>query len=174
MHKRHIITGAPGTGKTSLINTLQKEGYLCFAEISRQLIISQQKKNSDKTPWGNLSEFADLLYKQTIEELQFPIKKNTFVDRGLPDIIAYLQSKSFIIPEYLNNFPYHKHYATTVFLLPLWKEIYINDPQRPQSYQEASCIHKHLINVYHTLGFTVKTLPKTNLARRVDYIKSLI
>ncbi|WP_108868992.1 AAA family ATPase [Aquimarina aquimarini] len=174
MHKRHIITGAPGTGKTSLIDALQKEGYPCFAEISRQLIISQQEQNSDKTPWGNLYEFADLVYKQTIEELQLPIKKNTFVDRGLPDIIAYLQSKSFITPEYLNDFPYHKYYTPTVFLLPLWKEIYINDPQRPQSYQEASRIQKHLVDVYHTLGFTIKTLPKTTLVRRIDYIKSLI
>lgn len=51
MYKRYIITGAPGTGKTNVIDTLQQYGYSCYGEISREIIRTQQKVNSDKTPW---------------------------------------------------------------------------------------------------------------------------
>jgi predicted ATPase len=34
----YTITGGPGSGKTSLINELQKRGYRCMAEVARQLI----------------------------------------------------------------------------------------------------------------------------------------
>ena len=174
MPKRYIITGAPGTGKTSLIDALQANGYLCFAEISRKIIIEQQQIKSGRTPWENLPGFADLVYQQTIKELQLPIKKHTFVDRGLPDIMAYLKVKSHSIPEYLLDFPFKIHYAPTVFLISPWEEIYINDPQRPQSYQEAVHIHQYLVQVYQSLNFTIEAVPKTTLTKRVDFIRSVI
>ncbi|WP_103071735.1 AAA family ATPase [Aquimarina sediminis] len=174
MHKRYIITGAPGTGKTSLINALQENNYLCFAEVSRKIIIEQQQKKSNKTPWADLSGFAHLVYLHTIEELQLPVEKNSFSDRGLPDIMAYLKSKDYVIPKHLLDFSYKKYYAPTVFLLPPWKEIYTTDPQRLQSYPEAVHIHQYLTEVYESLNFSIELLPKTTLEERVDFIKSFI
>ncbi len=174
MRKRYIITGAPSTGKTSLIHALQKNGYSCFEEISRKIIIHQQKIKSNKTPWEDLRGFADLVHQQTIKELESIILENAFVDRGLPDIIAYLKTKSHSIPEDISKFPFKRYYSSTVFLLPLWKDIYINDPQRPQSYTEAEDIHYYLTEVYQNLGFTIKIVPKTTLTKRVDFIRSII
>ncbi|WP_062053833.1 AAA family ATPase [Aquimarina longa] len=174
MHKRFIITGAPGTGKTTAINTLRKSGYQCFEEISRKIISHQQENGGTKTPWGDLTGFTDMIYQQTIIELQLTITKHTFVDRGLPDIIAYLQAGTHPIPEYLLDFPFKKFYNTTVFLMPLWEEIYSTDPQRPQSYEEAMLIHQHLIRVYKRLGFKVIVVPKTTVAQRVDFMQSII
>ncbi|EZH73525.1 hypothetical protein ATO12_16440 [Aquimarina atlantica] len=174
MPKRYIITGAPGTGKTSLIQALQANGHSCFSEISRKIILEQQQIKSNKTPWGDLPGFANLVYLQTLKELQLPLQENSYVDRGLPDIIAYLKAKSYPIPEYLSDFPFKTHYASTVFLMPPWEEIYINDPQRPQSFIEAQCIHKHLIEVYQNFNFTIEIAPKTTLTKRVDFIQSFI
>ncbi|MDY8136610.1 AAA family ATPase [Aquimarina sp. 2201CG5-10] len=174
MHKRIIITGAPGTGKTSLIGALKQSGFHCHDEISRKIITEQQKQKTDKTPWGDLMGFVDLVYHQTMEELNTPINQNIFVDRGLPDTIAYLKANSSLIPEYLLSFPYKTHYASTVFLAPFWKEIYVNDPQRPQSNNEAIKIHKSLLKVYEELNFKIEILPKATLTKRVDFIRSII
>ncbi|WP_271769412.1 AAA family ATPase [Aquimarina algiphila] len=174
MNRRYIITGAPGTGKTSLINELQKNGYLCYEEISRKIIKEQQQIGKNKTPWGDLSGFVDLVYQQTIKELQNPVNQTTFVDRGLPDTIAYLKTKLCSTPQYLLDFPYTTYYASTVFLAPPWGEIYINDPQRPQSREESIQIHKHLIEIYEELHFNIEILPKTTLTQRVDFIRSII
>ena len=44
MLKRIVITGAPGSGKTSLIKSLKLDGYTCIDEFSRK-ILKQGKKN---------------------------------------------------------------------------------------------------------------------------------
>ncbi len=170
MNKRYIITGAPGTGKTSVLNALRKRGYLCYDEISRKVIIKQQQLGTHKTPWGDLSGFVDLVYEHTLIALQCPIESDAFVDRGVPDCIAYLREKSCEVPEYLFTFPFKQYYAATVFLTPPWEEIYSNDPQRLQSYQEAVRIHEQLIQVYQNLNFKIEILPKATVVERVDCI----
>ncbi|QKX07074.1 AAA family ATPase [Aquimarina sp. TRL1] len=174
MSKRYIITGAPGTGKSSLLLQLQKEGIHCFSELSRKVIQHQQKLKGNKTPWGDILGFAELIYQKTIEELKSPVNEISFVDRGLADMTAYLTSQSYFIPGYLQHFPYKKYYKNTVFLLPPWKEIYVNDPQRPQTFKEAMRIHEHLIKTYKNLSFNIETLPKTTLTKRKEIILSLI
>ena len=39
--KKFVITGAPGTGKTSILNHLKTKGYNCIDEISREIISEQ-------------------------------------------------------------------------------------------------------------------------------------
>ncbi|MCD8445075.1 AAA family ATPase, partial [Tenacibaculum finnmarkense] len=39
--KKYIITGAPGTGKTTLINLL-KNSFSCMDEVSRKVITEEQ------------------------------------------------------------------------------------------------------------------------------------
>ena len=41
--KKIVITGGPGTGKSSIINELTKRGYTCYEEISRQVILNARK-----------------------------------------------------------------------------------------------------------------------------------
>ena len=62
--QKFIITGAPGTGKTSIINHLKKKGYNCIDEISREIISEQIAINGEVLPWKNLSAFSEscLLY----------------------------------------------------------------------------------------------------------------
>ena len=88
--------------------------------------------------------------------------------------MAYLKAKSYPLPDYLLDFSYKSYYETTVFLTPPWEEIYANDPQRPQSYQESIHLHNHLVRAYQELNFTIEVLPKTTLTKRVDFIRSNI
>lgn len=39
-----VITGAPSSGKTTLINELKEQGFYCFEEISRKITLEAQKK----------------------------------------------------------------------------------------------------------------------------------
>jgi len=43
MNQKYIITGAPGTGKTAIINALMQKGYSCAEEISREIIAKSSK-----------------------------------------------------------------------------------------------------------------------------------
>ena len=44
MMNRVLITGGPGTGKTSLINELKRNGYNCSEEIVRKITLTKRKK----------------------------------------------------------------------------------------------------------------------------------
>ena len=48
MIKRFIITGAPSTGKSSLINELSNMGYECFNEVSRSIIKNEKIEKINK------------------------------------------------------------------------------------------------------------------------------
>ncbi|NQX85834.1 MAG: AAA family ATPase [Flavobacteriaceae bacterium] len=172
--KRYIITGAPSTGKTTLINSLQENGHTVFEEVSRRIIISEQQKNSNKTPWEDVFGFTKLVYQQTIKELHTPILQHAFVDRGLADNIAYLQLKKQPVSDEFLDFDYQKFYHKTVFFCPIWEEIYTKDKQRLQSFEEAKKLQKLLLNTYQNLGFRILEIPKTNVLKRLQFIVTTI
>ncbi|WBX74581.1 AAA family ATPase [Tenacibaculum pacificus] len=172
--KRYIITGAPGTGKTTLINALRTNNFYCLEEVSRKIIIAEQKNNGNKTPWQDVVGFTNLVYQKTIADLNILSDKTTFVDRGLADNIAYLKLHKLPISKHFFNFDYKKKYHTTVFVLPLWKAIYKEDPQRLQSFEEAKKLQELLLETYTNLGFSIYILPKKSVNKRVEFLKKLI
>ncbi|MCH2194820.1 AAA family ATPase [Kordia sp.] len=172
--KRYIITGAPGTGKTTLLNALQQQGYCTFKEVSRRVIVSQQNINGTKTPWQDIIGFTELVSQQIVQELALPLTSDAFVDRGLADTIAYLNLKNHPIPKKLQQFDYKNYYHTMVFLLPIWEEIYIIDSQRLQSFEEASKLQDLIIEVYQKLGFSIIMLPKASITERLKFITNFI
>ena len=46
--KKILITGGPGTGKTSLVDKLKKNGYLCSEEIVRDLTLKKRDEGIDQ------------------------------------------------------------------------------------------------------------------------------
>ena len=43
MQEKIIITGGPGTGKSTVLNELQKQNFLCMHEISRDITLQARK-----------------------------------------------------------------------------------------------------------------------------------
>lgn len=166
-----IITGGPGSGKTSLINVLKSLNYHCSPEASRQLIIEQVAKESDCLPWINLSPFAELVLERMIylykESSAYDV---TFFDRGIPDIIAYLKSASLPVSEnYLDALANHQ-YHSTVFILPPWPEIYVNDDERWQTYKESEALYQVIKDTYNQLNFNLIEIPQLALKQRLAFI----
>ena len=62
INKKVVITGGPGTGKTSVIKELMDRGYKCYDEGSR-VIISQINLKGQTFKSDPLS-FSDSLYSQ--------------------------------------------------------------------------------------------------------------
>ncbi len=166
---RYIITGGPGSGKSTLLNALKKQGYSCFDEMSRIIIQEQQQINGDKVPWKNLFGFAHICYERMVAQLKETPQSICFFDRGLPDIIAYLRKGNVAVAPLF--FEQCQNYNTTVFIAPPWQTIFINDQQRPETYQQAVDIYCSLKETYLNLGFLLLELPKSDVATRVAFIE---
>ena len=62
--KHYVITGAPSTGKSSVINELRKMNFVCHDEIAREIIKENQEANRNVFPWVNMREFSDTVIPQ--------------------------------------------------------------------------------------------------------------
>lgn len=170
--QRYIITGGPGSGKTTLLRALESAGYPCFDEVSREVIREQQQSdNSDITPWGDLLSFADVVFErmryQLDESGRFRI---CFFDRAMPDIVAYLQEAGLPVADRYLRYATPEFYHPTVLVTPPWEEIFVNDNERPESYEKSVALYEALVETYTGLGFSLVTLPKTTVAERRKWV----
>ena len=100
-------------------------------------------------------------------------QQKVFYDRGLPDVLAYMDYFKQIYPiEFVQTCKNHLY--DIVFILPPWEEIYVVDEERFESYEEAVHIHDCLDYTYTSLGYTPITVPKASIASRVAHILDFI
>jgi len=163
-----IITGGPGSGKSSLLDALKCEGFNCHLEVSRQIIIEQQTVNGTLMPWLNLSAFAEECYNRMLMIHSARSENITFCDRGVFDIIAYLKLGQICIDD--KYFQTKRYYSAIAFICPPWKEIYVNDPQRPQSFDESVSIYHSIVTTYTQSGFELIEVPLDTIENRKNWI----
>ncbi|MBJ6368848.1 AAA family ATPase [Snuella sedimenti] len=170
--KRIIITGGPGTGKSTIINELTNRGYACLEEISRNLTQEAKKQGVDQLFLSDPLLFSERLLQgrsRQYEEAESLRSEMVFFDRGIPDVLAYM--------DYIGS-DYPKHFVEAckrsiydeVFILKPWKAIYISDKERYENFDQALVIHEHLINTYNVYNYKLHNVPFDTVALRTDYI----
>ena len=93
--KRILITGSPGSGKTTIIKGLKNRGYEVFDELSRSLIRSPENSGNENLFLKNPIDFSEKLLKgrinQFIDAKKIKKAKNNlvFYDRGIQEIFGY-------------------------------------------------------------------------------------
>lgn len=172
----YLLSGGPGAGKTTLLTALCHAGFAVAEEVSRQLIQEQAALGSRQVPWLDLAGFADLaLTRMVAQHQQATIRGGvTFFDRGLPDLIAYLEVAGLPVPPAYYAAVTAHAYQRPVFLAPPWPEIYVNDAERWQTFDEAVAIYQALRHVYQRVGHTVVELPRGPVAERVAFVRTFI
>jgi len=175
MIKKIVITGAPSSGKSSLINKLQENGFICVEEISREIITQQIEIDGDALPWKNLKSFSQQV--AVLRKAQFiNATKDTihFFDRGLIDVVAYMQVDNLEIPHFISNFLQENRYYKDVFLTPVWEDIFENDRERKENFKKSIQIEEEIIKCYNSYNYNIIEIPKTTLDKRVNFILSQI
>lgn len=171
--QRIVITGGPSVGKTTLIEALKRKGYPAMPEVARRVIHEQLKIKSDALPWKDVTAFSKLVLIQQIKQFEQCSNKVVFLDRGIPDIIGYMnhgQQKLFKeLTETANELRYNK-----VFILPIWEDIFKNDEARKESLWEAKEVQLAIQKSYASLGYNVIEVPKVPVKERVKFIEQRI
>ena len=171
MTKRILISGAPGTGKTSIINELSNKGYPCHREISREIISNQIAIQGKITPWQDLEAFSQIVLKKRMTQFDEATEEIEFYDRGIIDVIAYMRKEDLIInPEWIRLAKEYR-YFNKVFMAPPWKEIYQNDDERMKDFNTSIEVHKFMVNTYESFGYEIVLIPKANISKRINFIQ---
>lgn len=171
-NKKIVITGGPGTGKSSIIKHLESQGHYCLHEVSRQITIEAQQQGIEQLFLERPLLFSEKLLEarinQHIEAVQLS-KDQIFLDRGIPDVVAYMDYFRTAYPSQFTlacqNYEYDK-----IFLLPPWEEIYTSDNERYESFEQALVIHEHLKNSYITYGYDPIIVPTGTIDKRSSFI----
>ena len=168
-----VITGGPGTGKSTLLEALKVRGFRCFEEVSRDLIEEGNKKGMANYFLEAPLAFSEALFEgrfaqyQTAKNLPFQAPKPfVFFDRGLLDVVAYLESlgqENNPLKNKARNYPYDR-----VVFLPPWKKIYHKDAQRLEEFEQAEKLSKALWNTYSREGVDPFVLPPGTVNERVE------
>ena len=172
--KKFVITGAPGTGKTSILNHLKIKGYNCIDEISRKIISEQIAIDGEILPWKNLSAFSERVFKLRESQLINSKKTLTFFDRGIVDVDAYMKVDNLEIPNHLKESINKNRYNKEVFYTPMWEEIYINDHERKESITQAKQIENEILSSYKFYDYKLIKVPKGSVEERANFILSYI
>ncbi len=174
MTKRIVISGAPGTGKTSIIEELSRKGYHCKPEISREIIAHQIAINGNITPWQDLEQFSEIVLEKRITQHRETTNPTEFFDRSIIDVFAYLHHSNIKVKSEWKEIPNKYRYFNKVFMAPPWEDIYQKDNERKEDFTTSMTIHELMKKTYKDYGYQVFELPKTNIHERVRIILSEI
>ena len=167
-----VIIGGPGTGKSTLIDGLVNHGYCCYPEISREITIEAQKEGIDQLFLENPLLFSEKLLEGRIRQFQNAQQEThnvVFIDRGIPDVVAYMDFIGDLYPDHFASACEEFKY-TKIFLLPPWEEIYESDSERYEDFNQSAIINKHLVETYQKFGYDLIEVPKDTVANRILYI----
>src|SRR5580692_5406506 len=100
-----VITGGPGSGKSTLIEALAGRGIKTMTEAGRAIIQDQVTIGGEALPWSDRSAFAELMLSWEMRsygsalELSGPV----VFDRGAPDVLGYLRLTGLPIPSHVER-----------------------------------------------------------------------
>ena len=174
--RKIVITGGPGTGKSSIINELKKRGHICFDEISRQVTLEARKKGIEQLFLTEPLLFSQMLLEGRAKQFaEANNHKNTtvFLDRGIPDVLAYMDYFGSDYPQHFIDSCSNNTYDI-VFILAPWQDIFQSDSERYESFEQAELIHQHLLNTYKKFNYTLLDVPFESIEKRTDFILDVL
>lgn len=167
-----VLTGGPGSGKTTLIEALAKRGFATTVEAGRGIIRDQQAIGGAALPWADRALFAELMLSWEMRSYQAARgeKGPMFFDRGVPDTMGYLRLCGLTVPDHIRNATRRFRYNRRVFIAPPWPDIFEQDAERKQTPDEAERTFQALRKVYAELGYELLELPRAPVETRLRMI----
>ena len=169
-HKRYVLTGSPGSGKTTLLQALQSEYITCFEEVFRVLFLQAKDRGVDSPFQDEPLALSEEIIKGRVADFHAAAaSKIHLYDRGIHDAIAYLEGIQVEVPKHFVEIG-ESHIYDKVFILPPWQEIFANDQERIENFDETEAIHNELITTYTAYGMPPIVVPKLSVEKRVSFL----
>lgn len=170
----HILTGAPGSGKTAILEGLGDSVHT-VAEPARE-VIAEQRAVGGGTSDQHPALFVALLLERSIDKRREALRSAAALvlfDRGVPDCLAYATVSGVDPAESLaaaRQYRYHRR----VMILEPWEQIYATDDERTMSFEQTIPFHAALVDAYERAGYTLVSVPTGSVEDRVAFVRDAI
>jgi predicted ATPase len=174
MDNLHILTGAPGSGKTAILDRIGLE-IRRVSEPAREILAEQRAIDGAGTHDRDPSLFVDLLLRRSIDKYETAQDGEgpTVFDRGVPDCIAYAVLME-IDPTPSIQAAESYRYNREVPILAPWEDIYSVDEERTMSFADTIAFHAALVEAYERCGYTLVEVPRGSVGNRASFVQDLI
>ena len=165
----HVISGAPCSGKTTLINRLSRAEYHTTIETARQYFgieMAKGRTSQEIRDSGHQIQQGIFDLQQRLEDGLRP-EQVVFLDRGLPDSLTFNLLFGINPDEFLLEC--RKHCYASVFILdrlPFAREVQLG----PEDEKSAQFIDMWLERDYTTLGYHVVRVPVCSPKDRLGFV----
>lgn len=165
-----VITGAPSSGKTTIITELKKMGFKINSDVSRQLIERQiSLGKSIREVWFHDLEFQRLIFLNMLTSTALlPKNEVIFHDYSLPCNIAYLRLAGIRVPRDMYKSAKLFRYDKVFLFEP--KEMKVDGIRTGYSDDDRITLTNLLNKVYTGLNYEVVFIHKHTIEKRLNLI----
>jgi predicted ATPase len=171
-----VVTGGPGSGKSALIESLEQCGYARSVEAGRGIIQDQMAIGGPALPWRDPILFAELMLCWEMRSYRLAQHQAgpVFFDRGVPDVLGYVRFLGQQAPDHMQKAVDSFRYNRRVFIAPPWREIFQQDRERKQTFDEAVWTYEAMVATYSENGYDLVEIPRASIEERVRFVRKNI
>lgn len=173
---RYIFTGAPGAGKTALLEALAGVGYPVVREAATDVIV-QQIANGVPEPWTEGNFLSDVVRLQIVRQAQAETARVVLFDRSPICTLALARYSGRPVPidvsAEVDRLVGQGFYEPNVFLVRPLGSIERTAARRI-TYEDSLLFEAIHESTYTGLGFNLVEVPPTSLDSRVTTVKDAI
>jgi predicted ATPase len=163
-----VITGAPCSGKTAVIQMLEQRGYKVVHEVARAYIDNELTRGKT-LPEIKADEWAfehHILMEKVRIESRLNKDEIIFFDRGVPDSIAYYKLNRLDDTE-----PFQKSGEVRYQNVFLFERLrFLTDPVRSEDEKTALRLNRLIEESYQSLGYDIIYVPLLSIEERTALV----
>ena len=168
---RAVITGGPGTGKSTLLAALAEDGLVTFPEVARNIL---QAPGGMALRADRPAEFAAAMLDAERTAWFAGEPGWSVYDRGFPDIAAFLELEMIAVSTDILEACCKLRYSAPIFRAPPWREIYLTDEERIQSWDQAIESDLAVCASWRKYDYELIDLPLAPVANRVQFVRDML
>ena len=164
-----VITGGPGAGKTTLCEQLAGKGISIGSESGRAVL---SRNGGHELRQQDPLAYALEILKLDIDNFKAAHSRSErwLFDRGFADNAGFLDLMGLPIADEVDQACRTYRYQGPVFIAPPWREIYQQDDDRIQGWQEARATYFAVKAAWERYGYDPVTLPKMSVEERASFV----
>ena len=166
-HTFHVLTGAPGTGKTSILERL-RDHVAVVPEPARRVLAVWRADGNPRPAQMDPELMVRRITEMSIADHAAAAGTVVF-DRGPIDCVVYAR--------YLGtdeSLPLSAarslRFDGLTFLTTPWREIYTTDEERTMSFDDVTRFHDVLVATYEDFGCELVEVPRGSIEDRAAFI----